>query len=50
MAQNARSVVFLVGFTLLYVGLAGWSYRAANLTAGGVLMALALVPYLRRVE
>lgn len=44
---NAHTLVFVLGFVLLYVGLAGWSVPAARVVAGLVLMLVALAPYIR---
>ncbi len=46
--ENVNGLAFLVGACWLYVGLAGISRPAADVTAGMVLMAIGAFPYLRR--
>lgn len=45
--ENLNALLFAGGFVTLYVGIAGWSQPAANITAGVVCMAIAAFPYLR---
>jgi hypothetical protein len=50
LADNARLLLFIVGFALMYVGVAALSRPVANLSAGLILMVLAVMPYARRPQ
>lgn len=45
---NVNGLVALTGFVWLYVGLAGWWPPAANITAGLLLLAAGVSPYLAK--
>ena len=47
LAQNLNALVYMLGFTLLCLGVAGWSVPAAEVTAGLLLMVMAVWPYVR---
>lgn len=47
-AENARGLLFVAGACWLYVGIAGFSVPAANVTAGAILMAVGATPYFLR--
>lgn len=44
---NLNALVYLCGFALLCLGVAGWSVPAAQVVAGVLLMCMAAWPYLR---
>lgn len=46
--DNVNTLLFLVGYVALIVGVAGWSAPAAKVTAGIICIALAAWPYLRK--
>lgn len=46
--ENVNGLAFLGGACWLYIGLAGFSPHAADVVAGGVLMAVGAYPYLKR--
>jgi hypothetical protein len=46
--DNVNTLLFVIGFVALCVGVAGWSAPAAKVTAGIVCMAIAAIPYLRK--
>lgn len=46
-AENIRFLLFLCGFALLYAGVSSLSRPLANIVAGGLVMGLAALPYLR---
>jgi hypothetical protein len=46
--ENVYGLTFLGGAIWLYIGIAGFSVHAADVMAGGLLMALGAVPYLLR--
>jgi hypothetical protein len=46
--ENVNGIAFLGGAVWLYVGVAGFSPHAADVVAGGVLMAAGSYPYLKR--
>jgi hypothetical protein len=48
--ENVNGLAVLGGACWLYVGLAGFSPHAADVVAGVLLMAIGLVPYLRRLR
>lgn len=45
-AANPHAIVFLVGFTAFVAGLAQWSGPLASITGGGLLMLVAVWPFL----
>jgi small neutral amino acid transporter SnatA (MarC family) len=45
---NVRILIFAVGFGLFYAGVAGFSTPAANVTAGALVMTIAVWPYVSR--
>lgn len=46
-AEHQNTIVFGAGFGWLYAGVAGFSRPAANMTAGLILIAIAVWPYWR---
>jgi hypothetical protein len=48
LVANVNTAVFGAGFALLYAGVGGFSWPAANVTAGVLLMAIGARPYLAR--
>lgn len=48
--SQANALVFLAGFVVFYIGIAGFSRSAANIVAGALLMGTAAWPYLSRVK
>lgn len=48
LVANINTAVFGAGFGLLYAGVGGFSWPAANVTAGVLLMAIGAWPYLSR--
>ena len=47
LAENLNALVYVLGFALLCLGVAGWSVPAAEVTAGLLLMVMAVWPYVR---
>jgi hypothetical protein len=50
LAANVNALVFLAGYAVFYVGLAGFSRPAANTVSGLLLMGVAAWPYLARMR
>lgn len=46
--ENVNGLTFLAGAGWCYLGLMEFSPRLANVVAGALLMAIGLVPYMRR--